>query len=409
MRRSIDIVRKSARKRTPPTPSLIKEGAKGEFYRRWKVWPWVAAAAALLIIAALGFVLLPHAAITVRARSEPVTRDLEIRVSTEQAAADSARLVVPGRLVADEISGSKTVAATGARNIGQKASGFVYIYNFSKTTLILKKDTTTLTAAGRKYFFTQDAPGIRPTALLGLENQEVDPTSLTAPVPVVAEAPGEEYNLGASARLEIQNEAFGSNPKTLYAVTTDDGLRGGSTKEIKIIRDEDIKKGYESLAAELSAKAKEKFDGFLETEVTDPATTGVAGQEAAEFTVSGKLKVRGLAFSRDDVLAVARARASRLLPPQKELLAEENQRLQAVFREANLGDGRGTLAVHYEGEIVYRLDSEELLTKVRGRTPAEISEILLSRPEIADVQVELRPFWVKKAPKWGKNITIDTR
>ena len=83
--------------------------------------------------------------------------------------------------------------------------------------------------------------------------------------------------------------------------------------------------------------------------------------------------------------------------------------MQAVFREANLGDGRGTLAVHYEGEIVYRLDSEELLTKVRGRTPAEISEILLSRPEIADVQVELRPFWVKKAPKWGKNITIDTR
>ncbi len=43
------------------------------------------------------------------------------------------------------------------------------------------------------------------------------------------------------------------------------------------------------------------------------------------------------------------------------------------------------------------------------RTPAEIAEILLSRPEIADVQVQLRPFWVKKAPKWGKNITIDTR
>lgn len=400
--RSLDIVRKQ-KKRTPPRPSLSKRGAGGEFH----YWPWAAGLTAFLIVAILGWLVLPHATVAVRPRSETVTRDLEVRVSTDQAAADSAQLVVPGRLVADEISGSKTVAASGARNVGQKASGFVYIYNFSKTTLILRAQTTTLVAGGRKYFFTQDAPGIRPTALLGLTDQEVDPTSLTAPVPVVADGPGEEYNLGGSSRLEIQNEAFGSNPKTLYAVTTDDGLRGGSTKEIKIIKDEDIKNGYQALTAELSAKAKEKFDGFLETEAAEPAATGVAGQEAAEFTVSEKLKVRGLVFSEADVLAVARARVGRLLPPQKELLAGENQRMQAQFKEADLKEGRGVLAVHFEGEIIYRLDRDELLQKVRGKSAAEITELLLSRPEIAEVNVQLRPFWVKKAPKWGKNITID--
>ena len=150
----------------------------------------MAAVVAIVVLASGALFYLPSAAITVKARSEPVARDFEIRVDPSAAAASSIELAIPAKTIDREVEGSKTAQATGQRNIGKTASGFVSIYNFSKTTLILKAATTELTANGRKYYFTQDVGGIRPTARIGLEDQEIDETSLIPPVPIVAAGAG---------------------------------------------------------------------------------------------------------------------------------------------------------------------------------------------------------------------------
>lgn len=380
---------------------------------------WLKPMAGLIVLVVLGlsvgYVFLPEATIKVTARSEPVTRDFSIRVDKNLAALAADDLAVPGKFIETEVTGKKTAASTGTKNVGKKASGFVSVYNFSKTTLILKAQTTVLTSGGRKYFFTQDVGGIRPTARIGLEDEEVDPTSLVPPVPLVAEGPGEEGNLPAGTRLEIENEAFGSQPKLLYAIVAE-GISGGSTKQLPVVAQADIDKSYESFFKEILDKERAKiilenpgskiFDNALAADILEKQTSVQAGDEAAEFQATMKLKVRLLAFDETEILELVTQRIKRLLPETK-ILITEGERIQSQFANVNLDSGTGILVTHFEGQIFYRLDEAELLEKVKGKTVNEIREILLSQPEINSIEIELAPFWVKRAPKFKGKTKIE--
>src|SRR3989344_2769792 len=366
----------------------------------------LAAIAALL----LAFLVLPEARIKVAARTEPVTRDFEIEVNQNENTANPAELAVPARIVTEEVEDKKTFPSTGVKNVGRKASGFIYIYNFSKTTLILRAGTTILTAGDRKYYFTQDVTGIRPTAFIGLQDQEIDETSLIPPVPVVAALPGEVYNLAKGSRLEIQNEVFGKQPKSLYAVAAED-LSGGTTKEVKYVTPDDIAKAGNGLAAELIERELKKLSAASESaasEVLEKKALVPASTETPEFEVSAKVKIQALVYEEADVRDIIIQRIERLLPKNKSLKKDGAFRLGSKFISISIPDGKGVLATHFEGEIIYSLDTAQLTEKVKGKTAEEIREILLSRPEIASVDIKFYPSWVKKAPKFGSKIFLQT-
>lgn len=400
----------------PPGPSRRAKDSRVPPGR--KIWRKAIAGSggvALLLLLLFSFLILPEARVTVTVRSEPVTKDFDIRVDKNLDKPDATELSVPGKVVEQEISGNKTFSATGSRNVGRAASGFVNIYNFSKTTLILKAQTTTLTANGRKYRFTQDVGNIRPTALLGLENQEVDPSSLIAPVPIAAVGPGEEYNLSKDTRMEIENEAFGKQPKILYAMASEN-IAGGTTQSIKVVTAADIASAYTGLAQELVNGARQALvsqnptvkllDNAVTSETLEQKSAQNPGAEVPDFEVSMKIKLNALTYDENNVRTVIVERIKRLLPANKKLVADVGTRLQASFLHLNIPDGQGVLSAHFEGQIVYQVDQQELQEKIRGKTMEEIREILLSRPEIEKVDIKFYPFWVKKAPNFGKKVYL---
>lgn len=409
MRKSLDIIKKNRKK-----PAAAKPLWKPH---RPKLSLW-AGAGALLILLLLVFTMLPEAGLTLYAHSEPVTRDLEIRVDSRKTEPNVSELVIPGKALEQEVVGQKKAASTGSRNVGKKASGFAHIYNFSKQNLILRAETTVLKANVREYFFTQDL-NIRPTARIGLEDQEVDPASLIPPVPLVAGSAGQEYNLAAGARLEIENEVFGHQPQVLYAVATQEGIIGGTTQEVKLVREEDVNAGIESLAQELVQASRENLEkeqaswrllpSALSTEILERNASAKAGDEASEFEVSVKLKLKALLYSQAQALEVIRERLSRLLPENKELVSGPQDVLKSQFLSVDLAGGQGLLANHFEGQIEFLIDRQEVIEKVKGKNREEIKEILLSRPAIDDVEIKFYPFWVKKAPKFSRKIFIDIR
>ncbi|MGE5392565.1 MAG: hypothetical protein ACM3NH_02380, partial [Candidatus Saccharibacteria bacterium] len=190
--------------------SGVTEGGKTR--RVWNISKYFVFAVAVLVLAVFALsVILPKAEITVYARSEAVTRDVEITVDKNANTVDGSRMVIPGQIVNRELSDTKTFQTTGQKQVGTKASGTVQIYNFTKNLLTLKASTTTLVINGKKYFFTKDATAIRPTARIGNgADQEVDTGTLTSPIPVVAETPGDSFNLAAGNRFEIKNAALGT-------------------------------------------------------------------------------------------------------------------------------------------------------------------------------------------------------
>lgn len=409
---------------SPPAPAAAikprpaQPGIARKPGRPWRKGVAAALALALLLVGVFSFLILPEARIKIELRTEPTTRDLQIQVDQKQPAADPASLAIPGKVIEQDVSQSKTFTPTGSRNIGQTASGFVSIYNFSKTTLILKAQTTVLTANNHKYYFTQDVGNIRPTAFIGLsQQQEVDPTSLIPPVPVIAAAAGGEYNLPKGTRLEIENEAFGKQPDILYAVVAED-LAGGTTKNVKVVTQSDVAAAYDSLGKDLIASARQALanqnpnlkllDNAYTTQLMDQKTSVQPGAQVEQFDASISLKLRALVYDDSDVQKVVVDRIARLLPSNQTLqTGGTSTRLQESLLSVNLDSGQAVLQTHFEGQIIYKLDQQDLVEKLKGRNAQEIKEILLSRPEVAAAEIKFYPFWVKSAPKFSNKIILD--
>ena len=424
MVKSLDIQKKGLRARPAPVSAsekYVKPKTKSfpsVLSGRKRFWIKVIVLALCVLVGggySLGFLILPKATLAITTRTEPVARDFEITIDVNQKDADAEQLVVPGRFIDQEVSNKKNVESTGTRNAGQRASGFVTIYNFSKTTLILKKDTTVLSVNGKRYFFTQDVGNIRPTAKIGLEDEEIDPTSLIPPVPIASEGGGEQYNLACGVRIEIKNDAFGSQPQLLYAVTSD-AISGGTNRLIKMVTQGDIDKGQDQLTTELVENAKTSLtadspgakiiEGALITEIVAKTSSSGVNAEVPQFEVSQTVRLHALVYNENDIRSMVAERIKRLQPENK-ILQEEGAQLSSRFIAINLQEGKGVLSNHFESTLRYSIDAGKIIDQIRGRDIQDIRDILLSMPEIEQVEVVFSPSWVKKAPNMKSKIKIN--
>lgn len=384
------------------------------------VWKFVVAPLAILVIVLGIFALyiLPKAMVTVVPRTEPVTRDLEILVDSQSQSAlpDNKTYTILGKKMTEELTEAKDYPATGVKKIGEKASGFVNLYNFSKTSLILKSGTTRLEAKGKIYYFLQDIGSIRPTARIG-SDLEIDPSSLIEPVPIVAADAGEDYNLPAGTKFEVFNEVFGHQPDVLYAVNANP-IAGGTNKEVKVVSDADVKTArddlskifiekFRSLMKDKLASGFKLADHAFNIEIEQETVTPPVGTQKDQFQLSQKVKVNVLVYNESDVRDLIVDRITHLLPEEKYLLPESQQTLTADFVSLDLGAGAGTLRAHFESAIRYRIDVSFLSKSLLGKTETQVKEILLARPEVEDVKVNLWPFWVKTVPPFENKLTIE--
>ena len=369
----------------------------------------ISAAAVVVAAGLLVFLILPSAAITITARTENVNRDLELLVDAQAEAEDTANLVIPGRLVAEEVVESETFKASGKRPVGKKATGSVRFHNFSNNSLILRRSTTHLEANGKTYVLLQDAGSIRPTR--GTP-EAVDETSLGTSIAIEAAEAGTLFNLPAGTRLEVYNEVFGNQPQILYAVA-DAAVSGGTDETVVIVSQEDVDAAREVVQKSMLDRVSEKLSGDQTLvanaaifELQEEALSHEVGQDASEFQLTQSSKVSALVFDTDDVRAVIAERIVNLLPDNKYLDPGAEEKLSSEFVSLDLAAGAGTLRAHYTAKVRYSVNAEFLSQSLPGKSVTEVKEILLSRPEIQDVKVELWPFWVKKVPNIKSKIDL---
>src|SRR3989344_5158626 len=390
---------------TMPLPSVVKAVKTASQRVSSKLTKTVIISLIVLVAVFLALaVLLPRANIEVYARSEPITRDLEITVDKTATNADPVKLTVPAILINQEVSKTKNFETSGINPVGTNASGEVVIYNNTSFTLPLKAATTTLLVDGKKYFFTKDQSGIRPNAA-------------SNPVSIVAELPGEAYNLLPNQKFEIINTAlgnrdvYGMNPKT---------ISGGAAIKTKVLSQKDLDEAREILIGEIlkqletdlsdqrGVAVKIPRNGITLDVLADAANQNV-GDETESFDMTLIIKVAGVGFSEDDIKSVAVAKIQEVLSADKYLLDEASKQVVAAYKTVDIQNGRGVLTVHFETVASYQVDSSNLTKILAGKTESEIKEIMLSKPEEDDVKVEFWPSWlVHKAPRLNGRIEIET-
>lgn len=372
----------------------------------------------VLVLAVFGLaVLLPEADITVYARSEPITRDAEVSLDKAATSPDPSKMIAPTTLITREVSQTKNFPATGSKDVGTKATGTVVIYNFTKNTLTLKASTTTLVVNGKKFSFTKDVTGLRPTARIGSGNEEqIDETTLIPPVAVVAQAAGADYNLAAGTNLAIQNPALGN--ANVYA-TSKTAFTGGTTKTVKVVSQKDLDQAVSTLTASIATQAEADLNSEKGTdsdakilpsgttrEVLAHTANKNAGDAADSFDMTMIAKVTGLEFKESDIKSLIVSQITSVLSNDKYLLPDAQETVTATFKSLDLANGKGVLSVHFETVAAYKVDASSMAKLLAGKNASEIKEILLAKPEIDRVDVQFSPFFVNKAPKLNGKIYI---
>jgi hypothetical protein len=322
--------------------------------------------------------------------------------------------------VTKELSHTKNFQTTGTKLVGEKAKGTVVIYNFTKNTLTLRATTTTLLIGGKKYFFVKDATNIRPTARIGEgPEQEVDQSSLTEPVAIIAESPGETYNIPANQKIEIQNSALGPNPN-VYAMNNVP-FTGGSARTVNILSQADLDRATTQMTDELAELAEQDLANEGEGSTRKVLPTGSnkevlaktanknVGDEAIDFDMTLIGRVTGLAYNEDDIKNLMVEKISAVLTEDKYLLEDGKRDVTARFKTLDLAGGKGVLSVHFETIAAYRVNNDNLSKMLAGKSAVEIKEILLTKPEIDRVDVKFSPFFVNKAPRFNGKIYIKSQ
>jgi hypothetical protein len=364
----------------------------------------------------LATVILPQAHLVVSVHAQPITRDLTVTVDKAVTQPDVQTLALPGQMLDSDEQQTTTFNASGQLDVGDKATGDVQIYNFTHKTLKLDAATTTLTVGTNVYHLVSNVTGIVPTRMVpGTTNP--DPSSLTAPVQVIADAPGDGYNLPALTRFEVHNKVLGTIPQQLYAESTDP-TQGGISRFRTIISQQDLDNAGKALQQSVLDAAKQQLlssKGL--TLISSAASTQVKSvtfdhsvNDAAE-TFSGTISahVTGLAFKEDDLKNLVEQRINSTLSNDTYLVTQQQEDLGEQFSAVDLAAAKGSLAVHFVSMLGTKLDTGALAAEVVGKTPVQVKEILLANPSIDSVEITLQPFWVKSVPRWASKVTVQTK
>ncbi len=371
-------------------------------------------AVCFLLVIVLVFAVLPKASVAVYPKTEPLTRDWDLSLSSAIKQPDSANLTLPVTAVSQTFEEQKKFQTQGKKEIGNKASGTVQIYNFTKQPLNLKAATTILTLGSKNYLLTQDLTGIKPTTYKNATTKEIDTNSLTPPVQVMAQNGGEDYNLPAGTRLEITNQVFGSKPQFLFAKTVD-AIAGGTSRFLSVVTDQDITAAQNSLADQAVLELKSGLatqnmvlaDKSYVVEKLGFNTDKPVSTESPDFKASLKVKITGLAFSMNDLQKLIIDRINQTLSSDESIsITDPAKQITYNLKTIDIINSKATMNVHFEGIGVMKVNISDISSELVGKNLKQANEILLSKKQIDKVEITLAPTWQKNFPLFASKIKV---
>ena len=355
---------------------------------------------ALIVFLVWAFAFAPKAQVTVRANTKELPLNIELRANKQAGEANPAEKVVRAIDEKLEKEDSETVEATGEKNNGNKASGKVNLRNCSSKTGKVNIPKGTGVSSGELTFLTTESVSLSPSTFYG---DGTCATSQTEEVSVIANEPGEKYN--------VSSQSYNVNG---YSGVSGDGsaMTGGTDKKVKVVSETDIKKAKERLNSKQNTAEDEIRDKLTQGGFTPVESSFDAGQqkytvnpsvgsEADQVTVTSKTTYTMLGINTDDI---------------KKVIEEEVKNQEDGMNQSILSDGLNTAnfeilsesddqaIVTMETTVVSGpdVDEEAIKSQIVGKKDGESEDILNNISGFSDADVKISPFWVSKIPKASK-------
>jgi hypothetical protein len=348
------------------------------------------------------FLLIPSAQIEAVVSSKETNQGIEFRISKNITTVDELRKIIPAEVVTKEFEKSQEFETQGRRLEGTKASGVVVFYNERGATQPLLPRTR-LRMEGTDLIFRTDAPVRIPGGTP--ENPG------TAEVGVTPDDPGEATNAKAGQSFTVVNLS-GFLQERVYAKAKED-FSGGSTNEIPRIGQGEIDEAKNALVDALISESlnemreSDKDKSYIIsnnswwTEAKEVSTSHGAGEEVDKFSVSAKVEVSVLTFSKNHLSVLISSIFGENIKEGQRLARQKYSGLEIKDMDQFKGEAsvRGQVNLLIENEI----DLEEIKRKIAGKTKLEAEDIF--KKEVPNLQ-HIDSFGI--SPGWSSNMPILT-
>lgn len=406
----IFVPQKEASKKIGP-----KEGKSGEIktkreLKSKKFWPLWLIAIFLIGGGLFLHISLSKAKVEIWPETELVSFNTKVTVEEKRDGIDFLNQVIPGISITETQTFSQDFSATGKKLIEKKAEGIVRIYNETQTDQVLIAQTR-LQPPLEKF----------PLPLEENENpwfrtleRVVIPANGYTDVEVVADAPGEKYNIGPST-FSIPGLAGTARYTFIYGESFKP-MQGGAKTEVSEVTDDDIKnaenamknKAFEEIPNFLRKKADIDFivlDEAIEINIIDATTSIKTGSEVEKFPFQVKAEAKTLSFKKEDMDNFTQWFIKNQVPVDKEF-DENSLDISYSLETINFDTGKLILSLNIKGKIFSSINEISFKKALSEKSLDEAQMFLQNQPGIKKSKIEFFPFWLKKIPEDLEKIEV---
>ncbi len=375
-------------------------------FSRWIIW--IAAVCGLLVVAALALLSFRSTTITVI----PKSRQIALSNSISFIAGPESRPISSSPLTyavhSFDIEDSEVIPAQGVRHVENKASGSIVVYNeYSASSVKLIKNTRFETPEGLIFRVLADV------VIPGKSGSSPGEIKVT----VVADAPGEKYNVGPVSRFTLPGLKSGDMYSKVYAKSTTPMVGGivgdepatapgALTAAISAVRTRLTSKAQEAAFAQAVTAGKVAFPGLAQISYQSLPNTTEAG---SAVRIHEKAHIEMPIFSADVFAAVVAQSATEVVQPGVvQLVTGENfQARLATTSSIAYGVDPITFTLMGDAQLIWNVDSSALSAALAGRENSAFETIVGGFAGIQEAHARIEPPWKKSFPTAATGIRIE--
>lgn len=364
----------------------------------------------LIILIFIGFILLYamglKATIVLHVKPNIVEKNQDMVFSTNSITDFAKNIIAVEPLVVTK-DGSLTEAATGTKEIGEKAKGAVTIFNNSLQSYTFQKDSSIKSTNDLEFTFDESV------TIASASGDASSPAPTQKKVSITAKEIGKEYNLPSGTKFTIA-----TFPVTTVVAKNDSAFSGGSKKEVSAIAKEDIDKLASQLPKSLEKQAKEEMmkkiseDKEILPDFTDIVLSKKdfdkdVGDEGKSVKLKATVSYQTFLYKKSDIDSFA-----------KHLIKQSANNMSFADEDINIEiknikqkkDKETTAIISVKATLIPTFDNQKLQKIISGKSFEDTTDILSKLPQVSSIDIVLHPnvsFLPKVLPRTAQNISFE--
>ena len=348
----------------------------------------------------------PHATVIITAKTTGVKVSETVKLTTDDmVSAKNDSIKVQKRELQKEIS--VEFAATGKKNVGEKATGSVRFSNSSKNSVTIAAGTI---LKNNDLSYVLSSSVTVPAATLSWDCSDRT-CSGTATASVRAAEGGSQYNAASGSmsisvdgiKASLMSPTSGGTDKTATVVTASDVASAKS--KLNEQKDNSLKN---QLAGSFGSSAKVITDSYSENRSDPVPSVAVDSEASGSVLLKSTITASMLAADKSDIKSFIDAKIR-----EDDIGDKKSQKIydsgvdKAEFSQFTDRGGIKSLVVTANGKIGPEINESKVKEQAKGRTYGDVQSSIESIEGVEDVDVKFSPFWVRSVPNDIKKINVE--